>query len=366
MTFFQPRHLPLGIFPVAVAPTAVLLFFLAAASPRAASQTPPPAPGILEDLAGEAMTAILLDDRDALKNIRERTKAHEDRPRSPDDAADSPVRPTARTSDILALFEAWMEPSPREKTRLLEAISASDPAPAVERQARHALAYQRGARIRQLRREDRYNRFAHVFNLFTQLAAGAATANPQALLHRFVDLFFIKEHLTKITPRNRQALDSFKRWEKETLRPWNTRERPPGAPAAPERDEARKETREELLDLIHYADRVQRRLDRLRARRAVERGNWLLARERWPEARSSFALALEIDKGNETARKGQLEAARRISAEHRARLASLRMPPRQAPASEDEILAARKVALALCDGRPREIRAAAPHFRTLG
>ena len=305
-------------------------------------ETPSPGAGDVEALARRGMAFALMGDRTRLQVVSASAEATEMR-RDPDAPRDGP---SARVSDNLALLEAWLTPERSQRHALLRRIIAANPDRQVLRHARHALAQDPLNQIRRLRTEDRYNRFAGVFNYFSDLVGGLAAGNIQRLAQLGADVFFLWQPMLETSPRNRLAYDIAMRRTGEIA-----------AAGA------------EAKDLAPYIRRLDKRIREARTREAVGRAEWRLRNGQWEEARQAFSAALEADPGRASragrasALSGRLKAARRVSAEERARLRSLTMVAEVAAASAKEAAAAAELAAALCISPAREAASGARRFQ---
>jgi hypothetical protein len=217
---------------------------------------------------------------------------------------------------------------------MLETLDAADPGPLVERQLRHDLREHPAAQIRRLRSEDRFNRFAGGFNFATRLASNIVFLDVPSLARRFIDLFFIGESLSALTPRNRQALDLYTRRDNEFMRPPE-----PTDPAWSA--EIRRAEREELVPLAAYADNLREKTRKRALLEALAEGRWHLKYERWVEAHAAFTRAQEFAPESGSARQGALEASRQITAPVRARAQAVQLGRETPPADTSEAQALR-------------------------
>lgn len=291
-------------------------------------------------LVREAMVATLTGDAKRLAEVRGLAAACEARAAIPRNSPDS-------LDPLMALLQACAEPMPKRREAFLEEARNARSSPATERQVRRALAEEPGARIERIRRQDRYNRFTVVFNFFSNLATNILTVNIQAVTQRLADLFIISESATALTSRDRLAIDIFTRWRQDVERLPESSE---PAPAAGSQPAARGESRAAMLALAPYAERLESRHKAWTVLESVVWGEWHLAHDRPEEAYAAFGEALEREPGNSRARAGRLAAARRQSADLRARIASVESPPRT-PTPSPEVLA--RTQLDAADGERR-------------
>lgn len=289
-----------------------------------------------QTIARQAMIAALKDDNSALQSILiAEMRATESKHRSP-------------SLNKMLLLHAWSLKTPANRIQVLNTILSNNPSETESRVARHALASTLPQRLDNLRQEDRFNRFAHTFNFFSKLATSLVTANVQAVIRQTLGIFFVSQRLTEVSPRNRAEYNLYL---------------------------ALQENPDQFSDMdvlaVSESPRLSKRQEtlasRIAKRTALEetvRGEWDLRRQHWHEARAAFARAQKLDP-SERSRKGQLEAARQISALLRAQVLSAEMPMVRDAYSLAEGPAARQLALALCDGPLEYIRNAAIHLQQL-
>jgi tetratricopeptide (TPR) repeat protein len=277
-------------------------------------------------------------------------------------AAKNPDKTTSSTqisqlSPKLALLVAFLERAPAIRKQRLEKLDDSKPGPQVERQLRHDLREHPAAQIQRLRSEDRFNRFAGGFNYTTHLASNIVFLDVPGLARRFIDLFFIGESLTALTPRNRQALDLYDRRENEFMRPPE-----PTDPAWSA--DVRRAEREELVPLAGYAEELRERSHERALLELLAEGHWHLEHERWVEAHAAFVRAQELDPENTQARQGALEASRQISAPTRAQTRAVQLERETPPADTAEAQALRHLTQTVCHTPLSEAIATAADFQS--
>ena len=256
----------------------------------------------------------------------------------------------------MSLLQAALELSPKRRARILEAAAAEAVRPETVRRARHGLVAEPEARIRRLRREDRYNRIVRVVNLLTNAVRSVVGLDVQGLVKQLPGPFFLGERLSEPTPRTREVLSVYDQWGREIATPGGSTES--RADAIP-----RREALEARSAYSPYVERLRKALAKRRVRDAVVRGEWLLGQERPHEAHQTFESALAADAGNAKAENGRLRASRAISASRRDRDRAWAMPRRPSPLSREEEAAERRLSRLVCHGSPGEIEAEARDFR---
>ncbi len=308
-------------------------------------------------LARDAMIGVLIGEPERAQKAAQAARVIQER-QSVATGRDAPSSTSqiSALSPKLALLVAFLERAPAVRKQMLETLDAADPGPLVERQLRHDLREHPAAQIRRLRSEDRFNRFAGGFNFATRLASNIVFLDVPSLARRFIDLFFIGESLSALTPRNRQALDLYTRRDNEFMRPPE-----PTDPAWSA--EIRRAEREELVPLAAYADNLREKTRKRALLEALAEGRWHLKYERWVEAHAAFTRAQEFAPESGSARQGALEASRQITAPVRARAQAVQLGRETPPADTSEAQALRRLTLAVCHAPLPEAVALAADFR---
>ncbi len=323
----------------------------------------PPAPpldlpqGWDESLAREALTGVLAGQPERAQKAAQAAQTIQERliARKKTDKTASAV-PIPQLSPKLALLVAFLERAPEIRKQMLEKLDDSKPGLQVERQLRHDLREHPAAQIQRLRSEDHFNRFAGGFNFTTRLVSNIVFFDMPGLARRFVDLFFIGEGLTELTPRNRQALDLYTRRDHEFMSPPE-----PTDPAWSA--EVRRAEREELVPLTPYAEKLREKSRERALLEALAEGRWHLEHERWIEAHAAFTRAQELDSGNTEARQGALDASRQISAPTRAQTRAAQLEPETPPTDKEEAQALRHLIQTVSQAPLAEAIATAADFQ---
>ncbi len=303
------------------------------------------------------MTGVLAGEPERAQKAAQAAQAIQERL-----TADKPDKTTSATQvsqlpPKLALLVAFLERAPAVRKQLLEKLDDSKPGPQVERQLRHDLREHPAAQIQRLRSEDRFNRFAGGFNFTTRLVSNIVFLDMPGLARRFIDLFFVGEGLTSLTPRNRQALDLYDRRDHEFMSPPE-----PTDPAWSA--DVRRAEREELVPLAGYAEKLRGKSRERALLESLAEGRWHMKHERWVEAHAAFVRAQELEPDNAQARQGSLDASRQISAPTRAQARAVQLEQETQPTDTAEAQALRHLIQAVSSAPLSEAIATAADFQS--